>query len=274
MGYTKKYFKMDSEDEEETDEKNDDEVIYKPAKIKVDEEYNVKNGLIGLKRDIILKLTTTMNEEDKLKNLFSIGKEMNKFKNTSLFKRLRYFPSILEIKHGQPARDDNDYEIRGNRVFVSKEFMTDCIINYKMYKDTGIYRLKGIGYPCTYYSLGIGLIEYVNRIYNFMTDNHCCFYDSGVFENVKLHGYSYRINRGDNVMLELDTNKRILYLFVNNMIQPLCITKVPLPYCFLIASVRKTDRIEFKSLLNAFNPTNSVKFLDETKLIKLFSRNY
>jgi hypothetical protein len=29
---------MDSEDEEETDEKNDDEVIYKPAKIKVDEE--------------------------------------------------------------------------------------------------------------------------------------------------------------------------------------------------------------------------------------------
>jgi hypothetical protein len=91
MGYTKKYLKMDSEDEEETDEKNDNEVIYKPAKIKVDEEYEVKNELIGLKRDIILKLTTPMNEEDKLRNLFSISKEMNTFKNTSLFKRLRYF---------------------------------------------------------------------------------------------------------------------------------------------------------------------------------------
>jgi hypothetical protein len=226
-------YEMDSEeDEEETDEKNDDEVIYKPAKIKVEDKYEVENGLLGLKRDIILKLTTPMNEEDKLKNLFCIGKEMNTFKNTTLFKRLRYFPPILEIKYGQPARNDNNYEIRGNRVFVSKEYMTDCIIDYKMYKDTGIYRLKGIWFPCTYYSLGIGLIEYVNGICNFMCDNHCCFYDSGVFENVKLHGYSYRINRGDNVMLELDTNKRTLYLFVNSVIQPLCITNVPLPCCF------------------------------------------
>jgi hypothetical protein len=189
-----------------------------------------------------------MNEEDKLKNLFSIGKEMSVIKNTSLFKRLRYFPPILEIKHGQPQHDDEDYEIRGNRVFVSKEFMTDFIIDFKMYKDTGICRLIGIWYPCTYFSLSISLIEYVNGIYNFMTDNHFCFYDSGVFENVKLHGYSYRIKRGDSVMLELDTNKRILYLFVNNMIQPLYITNIHLPCCFLIVSVGNTDRIEFKSL--------------------------
>jgi hypothetical protein len=107
-----------------------------------------------------------------------------------------------------------------------------------------------------------------------MTNNHCCFYDSGVFENVKYDGYSYRINRGDTVMLELDTNKRILYLFVNNVIQPLCITNVPLPCCFLIMSVGKTDRIEFKSLLHTFNPTYSVEFLDETKHVKRFYRNY
>jgi hypothetical protein len=211
--------KIDSEGEEETDEMNDDEVIYKPAKIIVDDEYEVEKGLLGLNRDIILKLTTPMNEEDKLKNLFSIDKEMNTFKNTSLFKLLRYFPPILQIKHRQPQQDYEDYEIRGNREFVSKEFMTDCIINYKIYKDTGIYRLKGIWYPCTYCSLGIGLIEYVNGIYNFMTDNHCCFYDTGVYKNVKLHGYSYRIKCGDTVMLESDTNKRILYLFVNNMIK-------------------------------------------------------
>jgi hypothetical protein len=152
--------------------------------------------------------------------------------------------------------------------------MTQFIIDYKMYKDTGIYRLKGICYPCTYYSLGIGLIEYVKGIYNFMTDNHYCFYDSGVFKNIKLHGYSYRIKRGDSVMLKLDTNKRILYLFVNNMIQPLCITNVLLTCCFLIVSVGKTDRIEFKSLLHAFNPTYSVEFLDESKHVKWFYRNY
>jgi hypothetical protein len=208
-----------------------------------------------------------------MKNLYDIGKEMSVIKDTTFFKRLRYFPPILEIKHGQPVRDDENYEIIGNRTFVSKEFMTYCIIDYKMYKDTGIYRLKGIWYPCTYYSLGIGLIEYVNGIYNFMTDNHCCFYDSGIFESVKYHGYNYRINRGDNVMLELDTNKIILYLFVYIVIQPLCITNVPLPCCFLIVSAGKTDRIEFKSLLHAFDPTYSVEFLDETKHLKWFYRN-
>jgi hypothetical protein len=107
-----------------------------------------------------------------------------------------------------------------------------------------------------------------------MTDNHCCFYDSGVFENVKMHGYSYRINRGDNVMLELDTNKRTLHFFVNNVIQPVCVTNVPLPCCFEIVSVGRTDRIEFKSLLHSFDPTYSVEFLDETKNVKWSYRNY
>jgi hypothetical protein len=143
-----------------------------------------------------------------------------------------------------------------------------------MYEDTGIYRLKCIWYPCTFYSLGIGLIEYVNGIYNFMTDNHCCFYDSSVFENVKSHGYKFRINRGDNVMLELDTNKRILHLFVNNVIQPLCITDVPLPCCFLIVSVGNGDRIEFKSLLHAFDPTYSVDFIYKSKQVKWFNSKY
>jgi hypothetical protein len=274
LGYSKKYLKMNSEDEEIYDESDDYDIYKLPKIIKVDDQYEVKNGLLELKRDIILKLTTPMNEEGELKNLFSISKKISTIKTTQVFKRLRYFPPILQIKHGQPVRDDEDYEIRGNRVFVSKEFMIDCVINYKMYKDTGIYRLKDIWYCCTYYSLTIGLIEYVNGIYNFMTDNHYCFYDNGVFENVKLYEYSYRINPGDNVMLELDTNKRILYLFVNNVIQPLCITNLPLPCCFLIVSVGKTDRIEFKSLLHIFDPTYSIDFVDKSKDIKWFYRNY
>jgi hypothetical protein len=85
MGFTKKYLKMDSEDEEETDEENDNDVIYKFDKIIIDNEYEVENGLLGLKRDIILKLTTPMNEDYKLKNLFSIGKEMNTFKKHITF---------------------------------------------------------------------------------------------------------------------------------------------------------------------------------------------
>jgi hypothetical protein len=67
-------------------------------------------------------------------------------------------------------------------------------------------------------------------------------------------------------MLEFDTNKRTLYLFVKNVIQPLCITNVPLPCCFLIVSVGKADRIEFKSLLHTFDPTYGVEFLDKPNM--------
>jgi hypothetical protein len=55
-----------------------------------------------------------MNREDQLKNLYNIGKEMSVIKNKLLFKGLRYFPPILEIKHEQPQDDYNNYEIRGN----------------------------------------------------------------------------------------------------------------------------------------------------------------
>jgi hypothetical protein len=75
-------------------------------------------------------------------------------------------------------------------------------------------------------------------------------------------------------MLELDTNKRTLHLFVNNVIQPLCITNVPLPCCFLIVCVGKTDQMEFKSLLQTFDPTYSVEFLDKSKNVKWFHRKY
>jgi hypothetical protein len=65
MSNTKKYLKIDS-----------DYDIYKPAKIiKVDEEYEVTNGLLELKRDIILKLTTPIIGEYEMKNLFYISKE-------------------------------------------------------------------------------------------------------------------------------------------------------------------------------------------------------
>jgi hypothetical protein len=71
--------------------------------------------------------------------------------------------------------------------------------------------------------------------------------------------------KGDNVTLELDTNKRTLHLFVNNVIQPLRITNIPLPCCFIIVSVGRVDKIEFKSLQDSYDPTCSVDFIDEDK---------
>jgi hypothetical protein len=72
-----------------------------------------------------------------------------------------------------------------------------------------------------------------------MVYNHCCFFNRGVFGNVNYHGNKYRIEKGDKVMLEMDTNKRTLHLFINNIIQLLCIINVQLHYCFLIVFAGK-----------------------------------
>jgi hypothetical protein len=58
-------------------------------------------------------------------------------------------------------RNSNEYEIVGNKILISKEFKHPFIIDYKMYGNTGIYQISGKCYPKTYYSLGIGCIEYV-----------------------------------------------------------------------------------------------------------------
>jgi hypothetical protein len=109
-----KKMKIDYSDDE-FDENRD--VIEKPIEIiKVPEKFEVKNGLLGMKRDVILKLTTPMKGEDELKKLFGIGKEISVFKDSKLFKMMRYFPPTLEIKNGQPVNEDDDYEIRGNGV--------------------------------------------------------------------------------------------------------------------------------------------------------------
>jgi hypothetical protein len=42
-----------------------------------------------------------MNEEDELKNLFSMCYDMSVIKETQVFKQLRYYLSILELKNWQ-----------------------------------------------------------------------------------------------------------------------------------------------------------------------------
>jgi hypothetical protein len=70
--------KMETKDEKESDDNGADE----PVQImKVEEEYEVKNGLLGLKRDLILKLTVLMNREDDLKNLFGMCYKMSIIKD-------------------------------------------------------------------------------------------------------------------------------------------------------------------------------------------------
>jgi hypothetical protein len=160
--------------------------FFKKLKMEEEEQYEVKNGLLGLKRDLIIKLAGIQKKnEDNLRNLIGLCEEASKYKENFLFNVYMHFPPILSLRYGHPEHNDNEFEVVGNKTLVFKEFMNQFIIDYKMYENTGIYQVSGKCYPRTFYNLGIECIEYVNGIYNFMTNNHCCFYDRGVFEQGK-----------------------------------------------------------------------------------------
>jgi hypothetical protein len=93
-------------------------------------------------------------------------------------------------------------------------------------------------------------------------------FDSGVVEQHKMYGYDYRINKGDTVMLELDTNEKKLYFFLNGKLLPVVLTEVPLPCCFLIVSVCKGDEIEFKFFRHLWTRFYETKFSSLEKEIK------
>jgi hypothetical protein len=75
-------------------------------------------------------------------------------------------------------------------------------------------------------------------------------------------------------MLELDTNKRTLHFFINKKIQPVVLTNVPLPMCFLIVLVNKADMIEFDFLRHYFNSSYDTKFIKSDEEIKWINKNY
>jgi hypothetical protein len=44
----------------------------------IENKYEVANGLLGLKRDLFIKLTVKEKDEDNITNLFSLYEETNK----------------------------------------------------------------------------------------------------------------------------------------------------------------------------------------------------
>jgi hypothetical protein len=144
---------------------------------------------------LIKDLIRIQKNEDNLKNIISLCEETSKYKKHFLFNVYRFISQILSIKYCHPEHNDNEYEVIGNNALKSKNFMNEFIIDHKIFENTKIYQVFGKYYPKTYYSLGIGYIEYVNGIFKFITNNDCCFYDSGVLDQGKIYEYSFKLRK-------------------------------------------------------------------------------
>jgi hypothetical protein len=145
-------------------------------------KYELANRVLGLKHDLFIKLAAKERDEDNLKKFFGLCEETSKWKDNFLFNAYRYFSLILSIRYGEPEVDGEDYVVIGNKLLRTKGFMNKFMLDYKMYENTGVFQVSGIFYPSTYYTLGIGCTEYVNEIFIFRINNHCCMFHSGVLQ--------------------------------------------------------------------------------------------
>jgi hypothetical protein len=140
------------------------------------------NELLGLKRDLFIKLAAKQKDEDNLKNLFALCDETSKWKDHFLFNMYMYFPPILSVIYGEPEINEEDYIVTGNKLLKTKGFLNEFILDYKIYEKRGVFQASGIFNPSTYYTLGMRCSQYVNGIFHFVNNNHCCMFDSGVLE--------------------------------------------------------------------------------------------
>jgi hypothetical protein len=65
----------------------------------LENEYEVANGLLGLKGELFIKLVAKEKDEDNVKDFFSLCKKTSKWKDNFLFNVYRYFSPILSIRY-------------------------------------------------------------------------------------------------------------------------------------------------------------------------------
>jgi hypothetical protein len=97
------------------------------------DKYEIKNGLLGMLRDVNIKLTKWLNENKK-RQLYGISSEYFLWKNHFLYRNLNRFPvylvKVVNIKDNVP---DINVDYRNEKIIGIKLDMrlgmTECIIN-------------------------------------------------------------------------------------------------------------------------------------------------
>jgi hypothetical protein len=164
-------------------------------------KYDIENGLLGMKRDLSLKLSSYLDENEK-RELFGQGHEYFDWKNHFLYKNLNKFP-VMEITNGEIEKISPNLLI-GHSLYNSLQ------IKERLYPNSGKYVLKII--PISIKTHGIIIMLTEGRISNdFGFLSKAFQINLDVFENFK--GF-FKV--GDLVKIEVDTNKKVVKCYINN----------------------------------------------------------
>jgi hypothetical protein len=215
------------------------------------DEYNAKNGLFGMKRDINLRLMKVVKKPEDKRSLVGMGTQYYDWKKHYLFDKFNHLPPIIQLK----CFDDGEY-IVDNGVFKSKEASCYMVVVKPMYKKSGVYRLVMRNYRLYPLNVtdnyGIGLFRKDGNAVDMFDPNigtdiinknivYVIYYSL-----VNNYMYSNR-NKNDIIRYELDTDNNIFRIYMNNFI--IYERNLPFVYPFYFTfTVDKTISVEILSL--------------------------
>jgi hypothetical protein len=222
------------------------------------EKYDIPNGLLGMKRDINIKLSSYLVDYKK-RVFFGVSSEYFLWKDHFLYKKLNKFP-FIKINYGKVNK------------YLPNLLISDSIYSILEFKErlplnSGKYILKLLPTVLNHINIVIseGVIRFGDLIYSskrsFQMNLRCSnnnFFDDSLIEiqfdnNEKLETFIGAFKRDDLIRIEVDTNNKTIQCFINKNEIKCCKYYLVKPLVLEI-KLKKNDmiKIEFFRHFNNF----------------------
>lgn len=207
----------------------------------MDERFEIKNGILGMLRDVCVKLMCVSSNHEKIRSLVGVDQEMYEYTKHPFFawKVLNFIPPIV---NNLKTQDKRDLMIGEKMVRILKSSnssgWTWAFIDYAMESDTFIFHMNMRCLRPNVFDIGFGVMEVSDELPYGDTRNaskHALYHCHGeVFQNGGSDG-NHLWRENDVIALEVDTRMRILRFYVNEELQPVAYCSVPTRLKFCVA---------------------------------------
>lgn len=250
----------------------------KNSVIMVSEEFEIKNGLLGIYRDVYFELVNKINGDKKIRNMIGVSQECYEWSKHDYFTWARgsVFPCIQKFFKG------DDVDISRLVVSISKwsgkrnwvYAFVDKIIDQGIWRIEGKY-LKKRGFNPF---LSLGIVEIVKKKIKAIDnwDFTPCFSElvnDGDFSPVTFSYENILWDVVDVIALEVSIPTHTLHFFVNGILQPVAYCNIPAAIKFFIRLKRIGDKFEFltlkrlsKTSVHSSTPVGFITYIPSTAI--------
>jgi hypothetical protein len=175
-------------------------------------KYEIPNGLLGMKRDINIKLSSYLVNYKK-RQFFGISSEYFLWKDHFLFKNWNKFP-FIEVRYGKIDKYLPN-------LLIGDSLHNIMIIKQRLFLNSGKYILKII--PTVLKRIHITIVDKysIKRFFQMNLRNHLI--NTTIIEIIfnndgEIESHVGILKRDELVKIEVDTNNQLLQCFINNKI--------------------------------------------------------